>query len=104
MDRVDRTFDLVIFGPAVNIEQRAGAAPCLDLVRGTAGLHLPCAVTVPKARAEPRRSCSADGIPVQSSCFAGRNVLGRQEQMWARLKISGSGFAVKGSKLKASKG
>lgn len=43
MDRVGRTFDLVIFGPAVNSEQRAGVAPCLDLVGSTAGLHLPCA-------------------------------------------------------------
>lgn len=66
VDRVGRTFDLVIFGPAVNIEQQAGAAPCLDLVGGTAGLHLPCAGTVPKARAEPRGSCSAAGIAAQS--------------------------------------
>lgn len=95
--------ELLIFGPAVNIEQRAGATPCLDLVGGTAGLHLPCAVTVPKAWAEPRGSCSADGISVQGSCFAGRNVLGRQEHTRVRLESTGGGFVVKGGKLKALK-
>lgn len=103
VDRVGRTFDLVIFGPAVNIERRAGAAPSLDLVGGTAGLHLPCAVTVPKTWAEPRGGCSADGISVQGSCFAGRNVLGRQEPIRVRLRSAGGGFVVKAGKLKTLK-
>lgn len=102
--RVGGTSAVVIFGPAVNIGQRAGAAPCLDLVGGTAGLHLPCAVTVPKAWAEPRGSCSADGISVQGSCFAGRNVLGRQERTRVRLESTGAALWWKGGKLKALKG
>lgn len=101
MHRVGRTSDVVIFGPTVNIERRAGAAPRLDLVGGTAGPHLPRAVPVPKTWAEPRGSCSADGISAQTSCFAGRNVLGRQEHTRVRLRSTGGGSVVKGGKLKA---